>query len=253
MHRSYEEIVKDINRGLEQGNVYYDDFVSKPGKPLREVNAWTYWQGVGVRHPKVMIVGQDWGAASSGQKFFDAIDEMDLTSDVVEYFKYVPEIERGGGKFATDANLAKCLEQIGYRDVIHIRDKDLFFTNLIPGYRKEKSSTGGFRAKWFTDQAKKDFRDLVSVLKPKVIICLGKDTYKQVCKLYGIKGVAKGEKWNNFLGKQETPIDVTDENGITTHIFASAHPGALGANNRGEDAMFNDWERIKDWMAANHL
>ena len=247
---TYENIVNRINCGLQGGCVYHEAFGPKPGKQTEEANAWTYWQGVGVRSPKVFIVGQDWGSLNGNQKYFDAIDEMEIDSsdNRVKYFKYFPEVENGGGNFATDTNLVNCLAHIGYEDALHVRYADLFFTNLVPGYRKDSKSTGGFKATWITKQVKEDFKDLVSVLNPEIIICLGKDTFMQVCQLYGKKGVFQKKNWNDYLSAQEEPVEIIDESGRTIHIFASAHPGYLGMRNRGNENVFGDWDRINSWM-----
>lgn len=247
---NYNDIVNRVNEGLQRDGVYHDAFGPKPGKPLSEVNAWTYWQGIGVRNPKVVVVGQDWGSLTEGQKYFEAIDEMDLyhNDHNVMYFKYHPEVEQGKGPFETDNNLAKCLTYIGYKDALHQRYDDLFFTNLIPGYRKVAKSTGGFKTAWLTDQAKNDFKDLISVLNPGVIICLGKDTFQQVCLLYGKSGIFQTKSWNDFLESQEEPVEVTDDTGKKLHIFASAHPGYYGMVNRGKKNVYEDWKRINNWM-----
>ena len=40
---------------------------------LEEHNLWTYWQGRGVRHPKIVVVGQDWGSVEQSKKYFEYI------------------------------------------------------------------------------------------------------------------------------------------------------------------------------------
>lgn len=251
---SYDDLVCRINEGLNGTTLYHDAFGEKTGKPLQEVNAWTYWQGYKVRNPKVMIVGQDWGSLNRSSHYLDAIDDMIMSRDLdneVQYFKYIPETERGGKDFSTDLNLAECLKCIGYEDVLHKRYDDLFFTNLIPGYRNSSKSTGGFKAAWVTKQVKQDFKDLVFILNPSIIICLGKDTFKQVCMAYGIRGVLKRKSWIEFLDEQTVPVEILDESGLKVHIFASAHPGYFGVLNRGKDRLLEDWERINHWMKDN--
>ena len=71
---TYEELVKKVN---EKSN--HVDFEPKSGMQLQEVNAWTYWQGVGVRNPKVMIVGQDWGSSKAAKNYFTAIERTSKT------------------------------------------------------------------------------------------------------------------------------------------------------------------------------
>ena len=127
---SYDDLVRRINAGLNGTTLYHDAFGAKPGKPLQEVNAWTYWQGYKVRNPKVMIVGQDWGSLKGSQPYFDAIDDMITSRDLdneVQAFKYIPETERGGKEFSTDLNLVECLKCMGYEDALHKRYDDLFF------------------------------------------------------------------------------------------------------------------------------
>ena len=251
---SYDDLVRRINAGLNGTTLYHDAFGAKPGKPLQEVNAWTYWQGYKVRNPKVMIVGQDWGSLKGSQPYFDAIDDMITSRDLdneVQAFKYIPETERGGKEFSTDLNLVECLKCMGYEDALHKRYDYLFFTNLIPGYRKSSKSTGGFKAAWVTKQVKQDFKDLVSILNPSIIICLGKDTFKQVCMAYGRRGVLKRKSWTEFLDEQTVPVEIPDESGVKVHIFASAHPGYFGVLNRGKNRLLKDWERINIWIKYN--
>lgn len=178
------------------------------------------------------------------------ITSRDLDNEV-QAFKYIPETERGGKEFSTDLNLVECLKCMGYEDALHKRYDDLFFTNLIPGYRKSSKSTGGFKAAWVTKQVKQDFKDLVSILNPSIIICLGKDTFKQVCMAYGRRGVLKRKSWTEFLDEQTVPVEILDESGVKVHIFASAHPGYFGVLNRGKNRLLKDWERINIWIKYN--
>lgn len=77
---------------------------------MEEINAWTYWQGLGVRAPKILVLGQDWGSSKIGENYFKAIAEMisngTVNSDDVKYFKYAQGIEENKKDFETDRNLA---------------------------------------------------------------------------------------------------------------------------------------------------
>ncbi len=254
---TYDEIVNRTNIALRNRGAYSQDFGpfgyregdSVNVLDLTEVNAWTYWQGVNVCHPKVLVVGQDWGCLEEGKEsaIYKTIKEMidsPSSDNTVQYFKYVKN------KAAiTDINLVRCLSCLGYDDVDHIRYQDLFFTNLIPGYRRGTTSSGGFSSKWLTKQAKQDFRDLVEVLEPELVICLGKDTFRQACMIFERKNALKGKKWKEFLEEQVEPIEVLSPSGRTISIFASSHPGFYGTNNRGGiEKVFEDWNRIRAWM-----
>lgn len=246
---TYEELVSKINE-----KSYHEDFEIKSGMQLQEVNAWTYWQGVGVRNPKVVIVGQDWGSALASEKYFKAIDDM-ITEGVAHhddvcYFKYVPEIYNGGKDFATDVNLAKGLKYLGYKDVLHKRYPDLFFTNLIPGYRKSDKSTSGFKSLWVTTEVKENFRALIEILQPQIVICLGKDTFKHATKIMGIKNALGKMSWDEYLNEQENPIEVEVDADRFTFFFAMPHPGYFGVLNRIKygQTIDEDWKKIGAWM-----
>lgn len=246
---TYDELVKKINE-----KPYHEDFEIKKGLPLQEVNAWTYWQGVGVRSPKVMIVGQDWGSSEAAKKYFDAIDEMLVEGvknhDEVHYFKYVPEIYNEGKDFVTDENLAKGLKYLGYKDVLRKRYPDLFFTNLIPGYRKTDKSTGGFKSMWITKEVKEDFQSLIEILQPQIVICLGKDTFRHATKIMGIKNVLGKMSWNGYLNEQEKPVEINLNSDKSVFFFAMPHPGYFGVLNRIKcgQTIDEDWKKIGAWM-----
>ena len=251
----YDDLVNSINTGLKTTKIYDDAFGPKPGFDLQEVNAWTYWQGLGVRRPRIMVLGQDWGSIQKGKAYFNAIDDMlrtDTLPDKVEYFKYVPKIEEGGRDFVTDLNLAAYLKYLGkYDDVLHVRYDDLFFTNLLPGYRIDSKSTGGFKAVWVTKQVKEDFIKLLDILQPQVVICLGRNTFTQAAQIMGKKGVLKGKNWNDFLNQETEPIEVKTEVGNITHLFAVAHPGYFGMLNRSKEDNEKNWKNLKKWLEAN--
>ncbi len=246
---TYDELVKKINE-----KSYHEDFDIKKGLPLQEINAWTYWQGVGVRNPKIMIVGQDWGNIEKAKKYFYAIEEM-MTEGVnhhddVCYFKYVPKVNSGGKDFATDLNLANGLKYLGYKDVLRKRYPDLFFTNLIPGYRKNDKSTGGFKSSWITTEVKEDFRGLIELLQPQVVICLGRDTFKHATRIMGIKNVFGKMSWNDYLNKQNKPVEIKLASGKISFFFAMPHPGYFGVYNRSKCGQIidDDWKKVGEWM-----
>ena len=82
---SYDDLVRRINVGLNGTTLYHDAFGTKPGKPLQEVNAWTYWQGYKVRNPTVMVVGQDWGSLNGSKHYLDCLLYTSLIADNVVY------------------------------------------------------------------------------------------------------------------------------------------------------------------------
>lgn len=251
----YQELVDRINARFMAGTYYHEDFENKKGLPLEEVNAWTYWQGVGVRKPRIMVLGQDWGSTAAAEPYFKAIDEAirnPSNDGKVNYFRYAPDMEKGTKSFATDWNLAAGLKILKYDDILHRRYPDLFFTNLIPGYRKSGKSTGGFQKEWITASVKEDFLDLLKVLTPQIVICLGKDTYQQAAAICGKRNVFAGKSWNDFLDEDPEPVQVAIDKDHSTYLFAMPHPGYFGVMNRAKSkhgkTIVSDWNRIADWL-----
>lgn len=261
MATSYDELVRKVNKGLRTKK-YHEMFVGFSNLDLEEVNPWTYWQGHNVRHPKILLVEQDWGSLASSDKLEKAIRDMKkepCSSKEVMYFKYYSDQEMKNKGFDTDINMNELFIELGdYPDILHHTYEDLFFTNLIPGFRREGSSTGGFKSEWVTQDVQSDFRELVDILRPQVIICLGQDTYKQAALSYGHKKVLKGQNLNDFLDAQYDPEEIKTDSGYVTHMFGVAHPGFYGTFNRNGRMHLDekeklkkqqeDWQHIRKWM-----
>lgn len=251
----YQELVNRINSQLSAGTYYHEDFENKRGLLLEEINAWTYWQGLGVRNPKIVVLGQDWGSSGIAKPYFKAIDDIILnpsTDRKVNYFNYTPDIDKGAKGFATDYNLADGMKILKYDDILHERYPDLFFTNLIPGFRKNGKSTGGFKREWITDSVKEDFKDLLKILTPQIVICLGKDTYQQATAICGKANVLEGKSWNEYLDEDPEPVQVVLDKDHCTYLFAMPHPGYFGVMNRAKSSqgktIVSDWNRIENWL-----
>ena len=242
---AYDNLVKRINDGLKQGGIYSDDFVGTDKIDFDEVNPWTYWQGKGIRNPKIMVVGQEWGSINQLNGYvedFKKIKAMSLDDKSVHCFDTNPITT-----FNSDVNMAKFFEQLGYPNVAGERYDDLFFTNLIPGFRKASKSTGGFKKSWITSQVKDDFKELLKILKPKVVLCLGRTIFEGVIEILGLQKVTMNS-WNQYLdgeGKDAIEYIIGDK---IVNILAMPHPGNYGTNNRGRVKAENDWERIGKYI-----
>lgn len=247
----YENLVKNVNKrlGTESG-VYSDDFCPSREVEFDEVNAWTYWQGKGVRHPRIMVLGQDWGSYAAAEPYLKVIDKMmkdKNLSDEVHIFDEVKKLFPSDRKLI---ELFKILED-GKYDIRHKMYPDLFFTNLIPGFRKGSQSAGGFKDKWVTQQVKKDLVELVKILRPQVILCLGKNVFEHATLAFGIENVLGDKKWNEYLDDEgRKPIKVNDKQGEPSFLFALPHPGNYGVMNRkkGKYSSEKDWERVRIWL-----
>ena len=157
------------------------------------------------------------------------------------------------GKSITDNNLIELFSSIGY--VVSSGapwNHDLFFTNFVLGYRN-KGFSGKFQMRWLNEN-KQFFLRLVNIIEPKVIICLGRHTFRGVMMAFDRK--IKIGSYNAFIMGKDNPVEVSLPSGQKTYVFAEAHCGAMGTLNRsrlkGPDGtngialQKKDWARIKD-------
>ena len=248
-----------------------------------QINLWSYWQGS--LNAKILLVGQDWGTVNP--KSADDIFRDERTKENVRkmdrgepagYFDGIDEKIR----FKTDTFIVDLFKELGneYGDVT-LKNDDLFFTNLCLGYRSEGNSQG-FRVKWLRDDVKylcgfddgegdkvKHISGLLQIVKPDVVICLGKKTYEVVAQQYNkalyddIKnGTAELPKTDFFqrLDKQCNYMTIQIE-GKEIRIYGVAHPGPQGIANRyskskkedkkdGKSLQREDWQNIRNWLQS---
>ena len=247
--KRYQELILKVktdydNRDREQSrsNVRLNWFDS-----CQEINLWTYWQGRGNFDPKIMLVGQDWG--SPWDKSANNTIGQILRANNHQPYDYLRN-----NPSKTDANLIKLFSEIGYDDLLHPQ-KDLFFTNFVLGYRNQGCS-GGYRAEW----AKHDeqyFADLVEILEPKIILCLGRATLEAVLNALDSRAAVKIGNYNRFIESYNNPVEISRNSGAKVYIFALAHCGTLGSLNRNRgkektqdilEIQRNDWRRIIPYL-----
>ena len=211
-------------------------------KDCKEINLWSYWQGS--LDAEILLVGQDWGNPweKSCKDLMQKISSVN-NGPIPDYI--------ADSKNPTDLALIELFHSIGMN--IRKPDRRVFFTNFVLGYRTGKIS-GGFQKKWAA-QDSKFFPRLVEIIKPKVILCLGKSTYKAVMQAMGQK-IPKGvARYNAFLESSGNPQEITLPNGQAAYIFALAHCGSFGTINRNRGSIVSrekrlelqkqDWEKIK--------
>lgn len=230
--------VKDSYQTEQDGLIWCPD--------CEEINLWTYWQGRGHFDAKIMLVGQDWG--NPEQKEATAVMNHIKKINQGQYSNYMD-----GNLSLTDKNLVKLFESIGYHiDTTDLHNQDLFFTNFVLGYRQGNISQGA-RAEWF----KKDtpyFKELVSIIKPKTLLCLGKITFQSVLEALEYRQRLNLENYNDFIESEQNPVEITMEDGHRLSVYALAHCGSFGTMNRNhnrpkhEDILayqMQDWSKIK--------
>lgn len=262
----YQQLIKTVYDKLDK-KTGKDFFINNSDYDrLEEHNLWTYWQGRGVRHPKIMVVGQDWGSVEQSNKYFEFI-KAHPNANVVSYVQIKednPKIKKS--EFTTDKELQRFFSGIpGYADICIHPHNDLYFTNLIPGFRNGSSSTGNSSEaqREITEDVLNDFKQLVKILNPKIIICLGKIVSESIDKAYnGAESIiAKTENFNVFLEKElhediPHPIVLDLGNGNQAKMFALAHMGGLGKANRtkyykdkqNKKTVMDDWKVVANYI-----
>lgn len=260
----YKELIKRIYNGLSEKDGF---FVNNPILPaLEEHSLWTYWQGRGVRNPKIMVVGQDWGSKAQSDKYCSYIKSYPDESVVsFEQIRQVTKLK--AREFTTDKQLRNIMNDIfGYPDICKEKIEELYFTNLIPGYRKEGKSTGNSTEvkRWIYDDENHildNFNELLEILKPQYLICLGCLVSESIAGKYGNDIVFKNKSYNEFLDeeldpKEVKPIKIKLESGHNIIMFAMPHLGGLGKANRNkylnkkEDnrSFDDDWKVVAKYI-----
>ena len=257
---AYEKLCKYVHNAY----VEYEEHTSKTicnadGVYMRaypecdEINLWTYWQGRGCYHPQIILFGQDWGCPFDGEETnlqykVRTIKKQALSVKEDDRNHYFDNEEK---VYETDINLRELFASLdmGYDDILTRRYEDLYFTNMCLGYRN-KGTSGKFIHKWITDIEKKVHPELIARLHPKVIICLGKDTYECLLGVLGLKDSRKIGKFNDLIEENsKNPIKYKD-----IPIFVFAHCGAMGTLNRNGkkdnslDLQKKDWAHIKKYL-----
>lgn len=267
--KEYQQLIAKVYDKLD-GKAGKEFFINNSDfERLEEHNLWTYWQGRGVRHPKIMVVGQDWGSIEQSKKYFQYIKEHP-DAEVVSYVQVKEEHPKMKKvEFTTDRELQRFFnEYLEYTDICTHHHEDLYFTNLIPGFRSGSSSTGNSSdaLKEITEDVLKDFKQLLEIFHPEFIICLGRLVSESIDKAYnGAESkIAKTGNFNAFLdielnADNPQPIVLDLGNGSATKMFALAHMGGLGKSNRVRffhknqisKTIEDDWKVVANYIKAN--
>lgn len=210
-----------------------------PCKESNEVNFWAYWQG-GREHldADVLLVGQDWGTID--YKAEPIAEAVTHNPDELEGFCYMDKNNN-----LTNQHICELLK-VMYPGVDFMSDcntqKQLFFTNFVPWYREQGAKiSGGYDKRW-GEASSELFKDLVAIIQPKVILCLGQKTYNGVCDALNIQETKRGKSFSAIIeqGCHEAILD-----DCKIQVFPLMHPGYWGTRTRALDLQKKDWEIIK--------
>lgn len=248
---AYRDLCKDVKAYYSTPRIYHygkKDISLGWNLDCHEINLWTYWQGRGHLNSSILLVGQDWGSPADNPAIMNTIQQINLGKHLLYMDHHTSS--------PTDTNLVELFAELGYsinKDDIH--NEDLFFTNLILGYR-DKGTSGGYQPKWLTPGDQEFFRRLVSILRPKVILCLGRSTFEGVTK--SLK--TDYTKYKSFKDQIAASAVHTQFDDLPLTIFPLAHCGTMGTLNRNRgcnDPLLSrdplrpqkqDWSHIKDYL-----
>lgn len=117
--------------------------------------------------------------------------------------------------------------------------EEIYTTNLFQ-YIKPGEMNGAIAAADLLKAAKEFMLPTIETIQPKIVVCLGKDTFNAIRKACGFKVV------------------YSIEEGVSSHfsyngseIFCQSHSGQLGRNNRntgGVNRVAKDWEEMSNYF-----
>ncbi len=117
--------------------------------------------------------------------------------------------------------------------------ENIYSTNLFP-YIKSGSMNNNIPAKDLLNSAKEFTIPMIKIIRPKLVICLGKATFNAIRKACGLK------------------VIYSIEEGLESHfpyfnsqIFCQSHTGQLGRNNRnrgGINRVSGDWNIMFNFL-----
>ena len=235
----YSEYVKEAQKEIRDRKKYKNRNLTlhscKVWEDGDQINLWTYWQGYQLKDidkmgVDILLVGLDWGNVDKpeNEKVLKEIIKIRRGDKNAKYIADSPTDKRLEWLFFESFNAEIMKRNPGYR---------LFFTNYSLGYRIGNQSEAGDNSKSLMKLDKELFEKLVSAIKPKIIICLGKDTYEMVSD-------SKAESFVDQL-KQGKPFKAPYYNDNSIPVYGVSHPGNWGCKNiGGEGNMLKAWKKI---------
>ena len=139
-HIENSECLENDDHGLDTDHPY--------------INRWNLWQGN--LDADIMVIGQDYGQREDG-KAIEVCSYVDTTNP-------------------TDVRLKELFNE-AFRIDLNSNEAPLFFTNMANCYRKKRTS-GGMHSGWLPICANKYMDRLIRIIRPKIIIVLGRSAFE---------------------------------------------------------------------------
>jgi len=186
-----------------------------------QIGPWSRWQGN--LNAEIMVVGQDWGD--------------------IRYFTKWQGTDQPTGN-PTNTNLQKLLQTFGVtiKEPTATQTHSIFLTNLILCIKKEE---GGMQApiqqKCYAN-CSEYFYQLAEIIRPQIIISLGKPASESILSLYRIP-FKKTAPLSEFV--DNSPYKLKE----SMYLFPMYHCGARGiSTNRPLEKQMEDWRKAADWF-----
>ena len=189
------------------------------------IGKWSDWQGN--LDAKIMVIGQDWGS----------------------YNHWMAYQGQGSDENRTNINLIQLFEVLGY-DIGLVSNPNpkapVFFTNAalcLKGELKTGKMSSRVLKQCFRNCGTKFLKPLIDIIKPEILITLGKAPFSSILKLYDTEGWNKIPLMRNVV--RQKPVLL---NGLGLKLFPVFHCGGLGISNRSLEEQKKDWQSIKEWL-----
>jgi uracil-DNA glycosylase len=182
------------------------------------VSHWQQW--LGNRHPKLLIVGQDFANVDYFVRYRGRDEPHNDTNDNLKRLLLAAGIQ---AKDPPQADL----------------DAPVFATNSILCVKEGRMSES-ILSSWVNSCADAHLAPLVRYLRPPVVVGMGAHGWRAARRVFALQhapqpiSVAAGSNW--------TAAD-------RTRVFAVGHPGPLGLINRPWAQQLADWRRIGEALS----
>ncbi len=211
-HCTNSELLENDDHGLRSDTPY--------------VNFWNRWHGN--LDADIMVIGQDYGQKEDNDFFLTMW-------------------KAGTYKNHTDCALRDLFEST-FGINIDQKDVPLFFTNAANCYRKQKT-TGGMHSGWLPICVNKFMARLICIVRPKVIIVLGRAAFEAMFCMDGLTVECCDPQKSSvasFASIMQHTYQIRAED-MTIRVFPVYHPGANSNINRPIEQQKEDWKHIAQY------
>ena len=250
--KEYEMLVAEVQDCTEcdkhKKEIKKEPVILEHDTKRRKINLWAEWQGS--LDADILLIGQDWGRLADkdnrliGECFARDVEKKIDSKKI--YYGYIEE------ESYTNSHLAELFKELDI--CVEKEDPRLFFTNSVLCY-KTGSLSNPVNEEWFRECNKKHMYRLIHIIRPKVIITVGKIALLSLGDCLNFKGFFKPGELENPLGKSyfKSFNKVLDNGAIYIlldgigfiPVCPVSHTGTLATNlNRNKDEQLKDWQKI---------